>query len=311
MLTQNYTSWEVIFFDSASTDQSLSIAQAYAAKHAQIHCIAHPSRPILGQARNLAIMHARGTYLAFLDADDLWEAQKLTLQVALLESNPSVHAVCTDTVFFSSTTRQKRKKLTRVFSRAKPARGMIFEQLIQRQWVILSSVMVRRHTVQLLGGFDHNLQLAADADLFYRLAHDYAFDFIPQVLTHRRMHAHNITHSQGHLWPQEIQAILTKFRTLWPPFDTHYPFAAKALVRRCAFHDAVHHWQRGQGSKARKILQKTFFHTQSICHFSIKAGLFYALSFAPPRIFHHAQRLYWHLPSFLLKEVYLRKKTIF
>ncbi len=291
----------MIFFDSASTDTSLSMAQEYARKHARIHCIAHSQRPILGQARNLALAHARGEYVAFLDADDLWEPQKLAQQVALLEQAPATHLVCTDTSFFSTTSSGKTRILTHVFSRTKPARGYVFEELIERQWVILSSVMVRRSTVERLSAFDPTLQLAADADLFYRLAHDYECDFIPQVLTHRRMHAHNISHSQGHLWAQEVQTILTKLRTLWPEFDQKYPKASQALQGRVCFHDAVQLWRMGQGAQARKAVWQCFFSAQRVSPYSMKTGLFFLLSFLSPRFFHHAERLYWRLPAALLR----------
>ncbi len=309
VLAQSFDAWEVIFFDSASTDTSLSVAQKYAAKHARIRCIAHPARPILGQARNLALSHACGEYVAFLDADDLWEPQKLAQQVTLLEQSPTTHLVCTDTSFFSTISCGKTRILTRAFSRTKPARGRIFEELIERQWIILSSVMVRRSIVEKLGSFDPTLQLAADADLFYRLAHDHDCDFIPQVLTHRRMHAHNISHSQGHLWPQEIQTILTKLHTLWPEFDQNYPKASKALQGRVCFHTAVHLWRMGQGAQARKLLWQSFFSAQRVRPYNVKVCLLFFFSHMSPRFFRHAERLYWRLPSSFLKDFSSVKKA--
>jgi glycosyltransferase involved in cell wall biosynthesis len=91
VLAQAYADWELLLVDDGSTDGSALVAQRYAAGDPQrIRCLSHPAGAHRGASasRNVAIQHARGEYLAFLDADDVYLPQKLALQVPLLDSHP-------------------------------------------------------------------------------------------------------------------------------------------------------------------------------------------------------------------------------
>jgi glycosyltransferase involved in cell wall biosynthesis len=88
ILAQTYPSYEVILVDDGSTDQTARIALSY------------PSILYLNQAnagtaaaRNRGVEIARGEFLAFLDADDLWMPDKLSLQMAAFEADPALEIV--------------------------------------------------------------------------------------------------------------------------------------------------------------------------------------------------------------------------
>ncbi len=297
VLAQSYTSWEVIFFDSASEDDSLSIARDFAQKDPRINCVAHATRPILGEARRLALTHAQGKYITFLDVDDLWHVDKLTLQVQHMQNYNHIDVLCTDADFFYGHNYGKKILRHSIFSKSAPASGFVFESLVQRQWMLLSSVMICRTALEKLGiehGFDPQLQLAADADLLYRLAEQGMCDFLPQILTHRRMHEENITLTQWAQWPCEIGYILRKFHDIWPNFSSRYPQATKALQRRIAFQQAIDFWRQGKGNMARLCLKKKV-------NFSVKVCLFYTVTYFPSRAFSWVARNYWRLPSFFFK----------
>lgn len=95
VLGQSFADFEVLCVDNGSTDSSASILQAYANKDSRVKVISCPPSNA-GTARNVALGQARGTYLAFLDADDYYEsamlgsmvelAQELDLDVALCKS---------------------------------------------------------------------------------------------------------------------------------------------------------------------------------------------------------------------------------
>jgi glycosyltransferase involved in cell wall biosynthesis len=87
VLRQTYTNFEVIVVDDGSTDQGPNIARATG--DARVSVITQPNRGLAG-ARNTGIRHARGRYIALLDADDLWENDKLERHVAALDSNPKI-----------------------------------------------------------------------------------------------------------------------------------------------------------------------------------------------------------------------------
>lgn len=88
--------WELIVVDDGSTDGSLALAKSYAAKLSQcIRILQHPDGLNRGisESRNLAMFHARGEYLAFLDSDDVWLPDHLETQAEALEQRPGVAMV--------------------------------------------------------------------------------------------------------------------------------------------------------------------------------------------------------------------------
>ena len=96
ILDQTLTDWELILVDDGSTDRSTSIARAFAARDDRISYLEHPGHENRGMSasRNLGAAHARATYIAFIDADDVWESSKLAEQVGLMERMPEVGMIC-------------------------------------------------------------------------------------------------------------------------------------------------------------------------------------------------------------------------
>jgi len=78
--TQTYGNLELIVVDDGSTDDSLSIVHAHAARDERIRVISQANSGV-ATARNTAIEAARGEFIAPLDADDLWQPDKLTRQM--------------------------------------------------------------------------------------------------------------------------------------------------------------------------------------------------------------------------------------
>ena len=88
--------WELLFVDDGSTDDTLRIARGYARKCPErIHVFTHPDgiNQGISASRNLALQHARGELLAFLDSDDVWLPHHLETQAALLDDMPAVAMV--------------------------------------------------------------------------------------------------------------------------------------------------------------------------------------------------------------------------
>jgi glycosyltransferase involved in cell wall biosynthesis len=91
VLGQTFEDFELLLVDDGSRDGSRRIARGYARRAPRrVRVLEHEGRANRGMsaARNLGVRHARGRYVAFLDADDVWRPEKLAEQVPLLDSMP-------------------------------------------------------------------------------------------------------------------------------------------------------------------------------------------------------------------------------
>jgi glycosyltransferase involved in cell wall biosynthesis len=89
VLSQSRPCDQLIVVDNGSSDRSAEIAVGFGPA---VELVPEP-RPGIGPARNAALRVARGDYLAFLDADDLWEPEKTALQLAAFEAEPRLQLV--------------------------------------------------------------------------------------------------------------------------------------------------------------------------------------------------------------------------
>jgi glycosyltransferase involved in cell wall biosynthesis len=92
VLAQDYSSWELLLVDDGSADRSPDIAEEYVTQDSRIRYLTHPGRANRGMSasRNLGLAHARGEYVAFLDADDVYLPQRLSRHTEILASRPDI-----------------------------------------------------------------------------------------------------------------------------------------------------------------------------------------------------------------------------
>jgi teichuronic acid biosynthesis glycosyltransferase TuaG len=81
VLNQTYKNWELILIDDCSRDRSSIICKDYADSDSRIKYLKNDVNLGVSKSRNLAIQSSHGEWIAFLDSDDLWEINKLELQM--------------------------------------------------------------------------------------------------------------------------------------------------------------------------------------------------------------------------------------
>ena len=82
---QTYQTWELLLVDDCSTDQSREIALRLERVDARVHLVRQGTNQGAAAARNRGVQEARGRYLCFLDADDIWEPEKLQKELAFMQ----------------------------------------------------------------------------------------------------------------------------------------------------------------------------------------------------------------------------------
>lgn len=109
VLTQTYTNWELIIVDDCSTDNTDEIVESFHDK--RIRYIKNEKNYGAAVSRNRALREAKGKWIAFLDSDDLWEADKLQKQIAFMVSNDD-HFSYTDYIEIDEESHPNGKRVT-------------------------------------------------------------------------------------------------------------------------------------------------------------------------------------------------------
>ncbi len=185
-LGQTYRPLEVIVVDDGSTDDT---QRALSDFEGEIRYVYQANKGAPG-ARNTGIRQSRGDFVAFLDADDEWCPDKLSLQVPILCADSRVALVHSDITFLEvSSGRRYQKSETKEMCQGRCYEAMFFD------WnVTPSTVVVRRECIEAVGLFDESLVSGCEElDLWFRLARWYDFAYVPMPLTVYRLHSTNMT----------------------------------------------------------------------------------------------------------------------
>lgn len=142
------------------------------------------------------------------------------------------------------------------------------------------------------GWFDESLNVCEEADVFYRIAHDWELDHVDEPLTVWRVHGANTTFRKFGQFADETLRILDKHRRLYPGYDQEHAGLVILLTRRAAFQKAVALWREGRNAEARKVMAPWR-------NSGKKYQMFWWASFLPGGCFDAAARLYFALPAFL------------
>jgi len=268
---QTYSSWEIVFWDNASTDGSSKIVQEY---DTRLRYFRGEHTVPLGAARNLAMQQARGDFIAFLDCDDLWMATKLEGQIPLFE-DPQVGLVFSDSIVFNN----GGEKCSFLKDREYCTENA-FSKLLTDYFLDIETVVIRRAVLdQEKLWFDERFELVEDAEFFTRIAYQWKLAMVPKPLAQWRIHADSWTRRKNHLSGEETMMMLEKYYQLFPDFARRFAAEIHLLEAHVTINRAKHLWKNGQTKAARNHLSPYIFKRK-------KALLLYLLTFFPEPLVH-------------------------
>lgn len=169
VLKQTFTDYEIIVVDDGSSDDTY---QAIAAYLPTIHYVKKKENTGVSAARNCGILHASAPWIAFLDSDDYWLEDKLSVQMDYIKRHPDTLACQTEEIWIREGMKVNPRRKHR-----KPS-GNIFDQSLQLCLVSPSSVMLKRSLLDEIGLFDESLPAAEDYDLWLRISCRYPVHLI-------------------------------------------------------------------------------------------------------------------------------------
>lgn len=159
VLSQTYGNWELLIQDDASTDESQTIIEEYAAREPRIKFGRNDRNEGAALSRNKAIERSEGEYLAFLDSDDVWLPKKLEMQLAFMQAHDC------DFSFTQYAHIDEKGRLTG--REAKVVKKLTYAKMLRHCWPGCLTVMYRQDLHRKI--YSENVERNNDHALFLRV----------------------------------------------------------------------------------------------------------------------------------------------
>jgi len=186
LLNQTFSDWEAIIVDDGSTDRSIEVVETFIQKNPGNWILVKNQNAGQCRTRNSGIARAKGEFIAFLDADDIWSKNKLTEQVAILRENSDISLVISPYLIFSELNKKENHRLV---LHGNPKRMLT-------RWLKMkgygagteSTGMTRSTLLKNIGGFDESLSTSAGLYLTIELSKRGQIAFSNRSLMAYRIH---------------------------------------------------------------------------------------------------------------------------
>ncbi len=217
---QSFANYELIIVDDGSTDGSRETLTAKTDKYI------YQKNSGVSAARNAGIKAANGKYICFLDSDDLWMKDKLSVQIDFMKKNPSLPLCYTGEKWLKNGIHKNQKK-----HHAKSG-GNIFRKCLQMCIISPSSAMIRSEILD-AEKFDEKLPVCEDYDMWLRITSKHSVGYIDrELIVKRGGHPGQLSSSEPVMDRFRIKAII---KLLKSGLDAGRAAEAKAELRsKCA-----------------------------------------------------------------------------
>ncbi|MEW4411183.1 glycosyltransferase family A protein [Clostridium sp. AN503] len=140
VINQTYCNWELLIIDDCSIDNTYALMQKLQLSNTKIKILKNHQNAGVSESRNKGVQAALGSWIAFLDSDDMWAPNKLEKQVKLLARNNEAALIFTGSAFVNAIGEMSEYKLS-------VPETITYHQLLKQNVISCSSVMVKRDII--------------------------------------------------------------------------------------------------------------------------------------------------------------------
>jgi len=229
ILDQDYNRIEVLVINDGSTDNSLQVIRSFADRYPEKVVVIDQQNSGQVRARNAGLQKARGEFIAFLDSDDTWERQKLSLQIPLFRGDVGL-------VYSAIREVTANGSCLRTVWCDPGMRGNIYRQLLVQNRMTGGSVVISRRALESVGGFDESFKAAENWDLWIRIAERFRIEFVNQPLVNYLCHSENMSIDRDRM-----------INASWAILQKHLPPERRDEVLQKTYADAYAHYYYNLG----------------------------------------------------------------
>ena len=207
ILSQRLKPDQLIIVNDGSTDNTENIIIDYEKKYPKFIKYIKQINKGPSEARNNGINKSSGNYLAFIDADDEWEINKLELQMKKFSNSnfPNLGLIYSDYTLIETTGTTLKNNISHIITNYK---GNIYLPLITNNKICNSTVIIKKTCFDQCGPFNSNLRGAEDWDLWLKISQIFQVDFCAEKLTRLRLHKNNSSKNTHLMLSSEIFVLL-------------------------------------------------------------------------------------------------------
>jgi glycosyltransferase involved in cell wall biosynthesis len=214
VFAQTYLPRKIIVVDDGSTDNTVEIIKSFESELIELISIENGG---VSRARNIGIKASDADYIAFLDADDIWEPSKLEAQLRQLRRKPEAGVCYAGSQLIDDAGVEIENAIGVPY-----VRGQVFEDIVYYErpmYGSASSVIAARDILFQTNLFDETMQFSEDVDLWAHLASVTEFEYVSQPYVKIRVHSSSATRNKS--WGKERKILLQHFYYLNKFANTH------------------------------------------------------------------------------------------